>query len=38
MSDIRVLAVTQDGVEIHPVSEVEALLRDPGTLLRNGLR
>jgi len=33
MGDIRVLAVTQDGVEIHPVSEVEALLGDPGTLL-----
>src|SRR5690349_4185849 len=33
MGGIQVLAVTAGGVEIHPVSDVEALLADPGALL-----
>lgn len=33
MGGMRVLAVTEDGVETHPVSAVEALLADPGILL-----
>lgn len=33
MGVMRVLAVTEDGVETHPAAVVEALLADPGTLL-----
>jgi len=33
MTDIRVLRLTDDGVETHPVSAVEALLADPDALI-----
>jgi Mg2+ and Co2+ transporter CorA len=33
MGGMRILAVTQDGVETHPMSAVKGLLDDPGILL-----